>query len=83
MNNNFLSFKKIIPSSQDILHTLVMGERIDNIANKYYGDPLLREIIMLANPEYYNEFEIPVGAKIRIPMPLSRVFAAWKIEGEY
>lgn len=74
--------RKIIPSAQDIIHTLVMGERIDNVANKYYGDPLKAWVIMCANPDFDNEFQIPIGTKIRIPYPLERVFTQWRINPE-
>jgi hypothetical protein len=74
--------RKIIQSSSDIEHVLIMGERIDNIANKYYSDPLLGWVIMCANPEFDNEFDIKPGDKIRIPYPLQRVFDQWKVEND-
>lgn len=74
--------RKILPAATDIIHTLKMGERIDNLAQKYYNDPTAAFIIMYGNPEFDNEFEIPVGAKIRIPYPLSRVTRDWNINKE-
>jgi nucleoid-associated protein YgaU len=71
---------KIIPSSQDILHTLKQGQRLDNLAYKYYGDANLSWVIMCANVDYTNEFEIKFGTTIRIPFPLSRIFSSWQIE---
>lgn len=71
---------KIIPSSTDILHTLKHGQRIDNLANKYYGDQLLSWIIMAGNPDYQNEFEILPGTVVRIPFPLQRVYTSWQID---
>jgi len=83
LSNDFPQpIKKIIASSSDIIHTLKMGERIDNLAQKYYNDPLMGWVIMCANPEWENEFEIPFGSKIRIPYPLQRVFDSWKINNE-
>lgn len=72
--------RKIPPAYTDILHILKMGERLDNLAHKWYGLPLGSFIIMCANPDFENEFEIPVGTEIRIPMPLDRVLKLWKIE---
>lgn len=72
--------RKIIPAFTDVLHTLKMGERLDNLAYKYYQDPLLSWIIMCANPQWDNEFEIPFGTTLRIPYPLSRVMNAWQID---
>lgn len=74
--------REIKPALTDVIHTLKLGERLDNISEKYYGDKLLSEIIMWANPQYLNEFDIPFGAKIRIPLPLSRVTSKWQIEKE-
>lgn len=74
--------RKILPAAEDIIHTLKMGERIDNLAQKYYADPLLAWVIMCANPEWDNEFDIPIGTKVRIPYPLQRVYDAWRIEND-
>lgn len=74
---------KIIPNSSDIIHKLKMGERIDNLAQKYYGDPLQGWVIMCANTEWDNEFEIPIGSSVRIPYPLDRVFSAWRISNDF
>lgn len=73
---------RISLSSTDILHNLKMGERLDNLAYKYYNDPLLSWIILAANPVYDNEFEIPFGVTIRIPFPLQRVLDGWLINNE-
>ena len=46
--------------------------RLDNLSYKYYGDANYDWLIMMANPEYGSmEFDIPDGAIIRIPYPLS------------
>lgn len=74
--------RKIIPAATDILHPLKMGERIDNIAYKYYKDVTLSWVIMCANPDWDNEFEIPFNTYIRVPFPLQRVFDAWLIDNE-
>lgn len=74
--------RKILPSVTDILHTLKMGERLDNIAQKYYKDPTLSWIIMCANTSWDQEFEIPIGTEIRIPFPLQRVFDSWMVSNE-
>lgn len=74
--------RKITPAVTDILHPFKMGERIDNLSQKYYKNPTLGFIIMCGNVEYYNELEIPFGTKIRIPYPLSRVFSEWGIKNE-
>lgn len=70
--------RKILPASTDVSHEFKMGERIDNLAQKYYNDTTLGWIIMCGNPEYYNELEILYGTTIRIPFPLKRVLSAWQ-----
>lgn len=74
--------RKIRPAATDILHPLKMGERIDNLAQKYYQDPTAGWIIMCANPNFDNELEIPIGTQVRIPFPLQRVFDDWMSSDE-
>lgn len=47
--------------------------RMDKLAQKYYGNPFYDFLILYANPEYVNEFDIPDGTLIRIPFPLPKV----------
>jgi len=74
--------KKILPSATDIAHPFKIGERIDNLAQKYYSDVTLGWVIMAGNPEYENEFDIPFGVTLRIPYPLQRVFDMWLLSSE-
>ena len=71
--------RKINHAITDITHTLKLGENIDELATKYYKDATLGWIIMCANPNFFMEFMVPVGTKLRIPFPLSRV---WNQLGE-
>lgn len=74
---------RIIPEAiTDIQHTLSYTDTVDRLAFKYYNDVTLGWVIMNANKQYGFEFEIPIGATIRIPLPLERVFKVWGIEGE-
>lgn len=46
-------------------------DRMDKLSNNYYsGDPRNGWLIMLANPEYTFEFDIPNNTIITIPYPL-------------
>ena len=47
--------------------------RLDKLSQKYYGNPFYDFLILYANPDYRNEFDIPDGTLIRIPFPLARV----------
>lgn len=77
-NGNMRSFPKILITkrSTDIYVTYNSNKtRLDRIAAEVYGDDTLYWIILLANPNYYMEFDIPNGAVIRIPNPVSEVIS--------
>ena len=74
--------RKISQASTDFIHTLKLGERLDNLSQKFYNDPTLSWVIMCANPDWDNEFEIVVGTEIRIPYPLQRVFDNFHMNGD-
>lgn len=47
-------------------------DRLDIMSYNYYGDCDYGWVILQANPEYGSlEFDIPDGAKLRIPYPVS------------
>lgn len=48
-------------------------DRMDKFSLKYYSNPYLGRLIMMANPEYTFEFDIEDGDLIRIPFPLEDV----------
>jgi hypothetical protein len=47
--------------------------RFDILSEKYYANPTLGFLILMANPEYLSEHDIPDGKVIRIPFPKDRV----------
>ena len=47
--------------------------RFDILAEKYYANPTLGFLILMANPEYLSEHDIPDGKIIRIPFPKDRI----------
>lgn len=49
--------------------------RLDRIAADFYGDDTFYWIILLANPEYYLEFDIPNNTVIRVPAPFQEVLS--------
>ena len=51
--------------------------RLDKLSQKYYGNPFYDFLILLANPDFVSEFDIPDGTLMRIPFPLS------KVKGDY
>jgi len=67
-----MPFIKIPEKTTDIQDVYKKGtDRMDVISNKYYGNPFHGWLIMLANPEYGMEFDIPDNTIIRIPYPLN------------
>lgn len=46
--------------------------RLDKLSQKYYGNPFYDFLILYANSQFISEFDIPDGALIRIPFPLSK-----------
>ena len=49
--------------------------RLDRIAADIYKDDTLYWLILLANPQYYMEFDIPYNSVIRVPFPLNDVLS--------
>jgi len=74
--------RKIFPAITDIPHVLKNGENIDELAFKYYKNTSLGWVIMCGNPSFDFEWQIPIGTKLNIPFPLSRVWEQFGIEDE-
>lgn len=53
----------------DIIYRFVAGDRLDLLAERFYGDVQLHWIILYANPQYVNELQISEGALLTIPNP--------------
>lgn len=49
------------------IYEWVDGDRLDNLANKYLGNPSAWWEIMDINPEVINPFDIAPGTQLRIP----------------
>jgi len=47
--------------------------RLDRIAYDIYKDETYWKIILMANPEYFCEYDIPDNTVIRVPSPLISV----------
>lgn len=54
--------------------------RLDRIAADIYGDDTLYWLILMANPQYYSEFDIPQKSIIRVAMPLQDVMAEFLVK---
>jgi hypothetical protein len=47
--------------------------RLDRIAGEIYSDENYWWVIIMGNPQYYMEYDIPAGTTIRVPFPLQDV----------
>jgi hypothetical protein len=52
--------------------------RLDRISAEIYEDPGYGWLILLANPEYTMEFDIPRQTVLRIPYPLRDVLSEYE-----
>ena len=75
--NHIQPMRVIKPSVTDIFRVFKQYDNLDTWAKEYYDDSTLSWVIMCANPDYFLEFEIPAGTRIRIPMPIERVWTEW------
>jgi len=62
-----VKYPKIVKSQDDRYIIGMQGDRLDNLANKYYGDPRLWWIIGRANYLGKGNLSVPIGKQIRIP----------------
>jgi hypothetical protein len=72
--NEPIPFITIPERSTDKVEEFRQGtDRMDKLSLKYYNNPYMGRLILMANPEYAFEFDIEDGALIRIPFPLEDV----------
>ena len=76
VNGKIVSVPNIpIPSREDdrFVEYNINSTRLDRISGESYDDDSYWWVILMANPEYYFEFDIPTGTIIRVPFPLEDV----------
>ena len=64
-----------IPYSENDLYTITIdGDRLDNLAYQFYGDPTLWWVLQVANPEMSKDSLYPdLGFQLRIPNDISAI----------
>ena len=62
-----IRYPKMEKQSQDMYIISIQGDRLDNLAFKYYEDARLWWIIARANYLGKGDMEIPIGTQLRIP----------------
>jgi phage tail protein X len=66
-----------IPLSENDMFIYTMrGDRLDNLAYQFYGDPTLWWIIQIANPDLPNDSLYPtLGFQLRIPSNVNQILS--------
>jgi len=62
-----IEYPIIEKNENDIYIVGMQGDRLDNLANKYYKDSRLWWIIARANNLGKGDISVPIGIQIRIP----------------
>jgi nucleoid-associated protein YgaU len=63
-----LGRRRILPTPGVLEHVVLEGERLDQLAHRFYGDPLKSWLILDANPEELNPFLLlRPGRRIKVP----------------
>ncbi len=58
---------EIVPQTDDSLYQVQSGDRIDLLANRFYGDPILWWVIAEANDLEFLPTDLIEGMQLRIP----------------
>lgn len=62
-----VKYPKMEKDSRDTYIISIQGDRLDNLAYKYYEDARLWWILARANNLGKGDMEIPIGTQLRIP----------------
>lgn len=67
-------YPDITLSENDIFLYTIRGDRLDNLAYQFYGDPTLWWIISVANPDLPNDSLYPtIGFQLRVPSDITKI----------
>ena len=72
-------YPEIGPSESDIYVETEFGDRLDLLANQFYGDVTLYWIISISNPDVISLGSIspPPGTQLRIPVNISGIIDSY------
>ena len=72
-------YPEVGPTESDIYVETEFGDRLDLLANQFYGDVTLYWIIAIANPNVMNFGSInpPPGSQLRIPVNTSGIIDSY------
>ena len=74
-----VSYPEVGASEKDIYVETEFGDRLDLLANQFYGDVTLYWIISIANPNVMSLGSIspPPGTQLRIPVNISGIIDSY------
>jgi hypothetical protein len=67
-----LAIRLVPPATRAVDHVVSEGERIDTLAARFYSEPTKAWLILDANPEPLNPFELLVPGRI-VLIPRNRI----------
>ena len=72
-------YPEIEPQESDIYVETEFGDRLDSLANQFYGHVTLYWIISISNPDTLDFGSIypPVGAQLRIPTNINGIVSRY------
>jgi len=70
---NSVLYPPILKNAQDIYIITTVGDRMDTLAKKYYGQVSKYWIIAEANAIGKGTLDIPIGTQLRIPKDLFKI----------
>lgn len=71
-------YPTIKASNEDVYVISTQSDRLDLLANRYYGNPTYWWVIAVANNLNDASLSIPVGKQLRIPGNLTRVLSEFE-----
>jgi nucleoid-associated protein YgaU len=63
----------IVESINDVYIITQQGDRLDNLATQFYGDPTLYWVFQIANELNRDSLYPPIGVQLRIPQDLTKI----------
>jgi hypothetical protein len=78
----YLKYPEIPVNIEDFYIVTKIGDRVDLMANTYYGSPDLWWVIVKANPNKLkrDSFFMPIGMQIRIPQNIEGIIQDYENE---
>jgi len=74
-----VKYPKMEKDTRDTYIISIQGDRLDNLAFKYYEDARYWWIIARANYLGKGDMEIPIGTQLRIPYDYIGIYNEYKI----